>query len=82
MNALIHKELTQDDIDMYFYYRRKGIHTGFFEQYFIALKKTRTTFEAFSNVNDEYFELFGEYKYSCMHSFRVQLKKYLIKSKK
>jgi hypothetical protein len=33
--------------------------------------------EAFRSTNQEFFDLFGEYKYSTINSFRNQLKKYL-----
>ncbi|QLE02896.1 hypothetical protein HX109_15455 [Galbibacter sp. BG1] len=79
MNVLTHKELTQDDIDLYFYYRQKGIRTGFFQRYFKKLNNTKTNFEAFIETNEEYFTLFGEYRYSCVQSFRNNLKKYLEK---
>ncbi|MDH7444664.1 hypothetical protein [Aquimarina sp. 2201CG14-23] len=79
MNILTHKELTQDDLDMYFYYRKHGINKGYFLRYFDQLKNCRTAFEAYNNVNDEYFDLFGEYKYSSIRSFRNSLKIYLAK---
>ena len=77
MTQLTHKELTQDDIDLYFFYRHHGLHAAFFKRYFSALPKQRTNAEAFNYVNDEYFTLFSEYKYSCYRSFSINLKKYL-----
>ena len=77
MSNLSHKQLTQDDIDMYFYYRKNGLNKGFYDRYFSLLKTARTTVEAFNAANDEYFELFGEYKYSSIYSFRKTLKRYL-----
>lgn len=77
MNQLSHKELTQDDLDMYFFYKMHGINSGYFHRYFHHLKKSRTTVEAFNATNDEFFELFGEWKYSCIRSFRISLKNHL-----
>ena len=79
MNTLSHKELTQDDIDMYFFYRHNGVKKAFFLRYFEKLKTARNTVEAFLSVNEEYFELFSEYRYSSIYSFRNQLRKYLQK---
>ncbi len=76
MNVLSHKELTQDDLNLYWYYRKHGIHKAYFLRYFGMLKNSRTMIEAFNSVNDEYFDLFGEYKYSCIRSFRRSLKNY------
>ncbi len=77
MNVLSHKEITQDDINLYWYYRKNGINKAYFLRYFEKLKKSRTTIEAFHQVNDEFFDLFGEYKYSSIRSFRNSLKIYL-----
>lgn len=77
MNQISHKELTQDDVDLYFFYRKHGINDGFFHRYFHHLKGSETTVEAFRTTNMEYFDLFGEAKYSTINSFRNQLKKYI-----
>ena len=79
MNTLSHKKITQDDINLYWYYRKHGINRAYFLRYFEKLKKSRTTIEAFNSVNEEFFDLFGEYKYSCVRSFRNSLKIYLRK---
>ena len=79
MHHLSHKELTQDDLDMYYYYRKHGIKGAFFNRYFEKLKVTRTAVEAFTVTNEEYFELFSEYKYSSIRSFRLALNNYLRK---
>ena len=42
---------------------------GFLHEYFERLKSSRTQLEAFNQVNDLYFELFGEFRYSSYHSF-------------
>lgn len=77
MNVFEHKELTQDDIDMYFFYRKNGINNGFFTRYFSLLRGARTYIEAFNRANDEFFTLFSEYRYSTYDSFRKQLKKHI-----
>lgn len=77
MNQITHKELTQQEVDLYFFYRKNTIYEGFFLRYFYYLPKSRTSIEAFNSTNDEYFDLFGEFKYSCMRSFRKCLKDYL-----
>ena len=74
MNHLTHKELTQDDLGLYFFYRHHGLHKGFFQRYFNLLPKARTNVEAFNLVNEEYFTLFSEHKYSSYNSFGINLK--------
>lgn len=76
MNHIHHKELTQQDVDLYFYYRQHGIHKAFFNRYFAALPKSRTNVEAFNQANDEYYMLFSDYKYASYDSFRTNLKRY------
>ena len=56
--------------------KQLGSSKGFFERYFYHLRKSRTNTEAFLKTNEEYFELFGEYKYSSFHSFRKVLQRY------
>jgi len=77
MNHIKHEEITQEDVDLYFFYRRNGIQEGFFLRYFAHLKQARTTVEAFKGANDEFFSLFGELRYNSIASFRNQLRKYL-----
>ena len=48
---------------------------GFFKCYFSLLKVCKTDVEAFNKINDEYFELFGVYRYSDWDAFR-NAKKY------
>ena len=71
--------LSEFEVKMYCFYRRTGIKGGFFERYFHHQKEARTNFEAFNTTNDEFFELFGEFKYSNHSSFRVALKNHLKK---
>ena len=48
----------------------------FFVYYFSKLSEFGSNKSCFDSVNDLYFDLFGEYKYSDYASFRVQLTKY------
>lgn len=54
---------------------------GFIELYFEALKNPdcRTRPEAFNQVNERFFDLVGEYRYTTWDSFRVQLSRELKK---
>lgn len=56
--------------------RKIGTRAGFFDYYFKKLKTARTQIEAFNEVNDKYFEIFGEYKYGGWSSFRNQIARY------
>lgn len=73
MNIIKHEKLTQEDVELYFFYRINGVKQAYFERYFYYLPISVTMAEAFDRVNQEYFELFGEYKYSCIRSFRAAL---------
>jgi hypothetical protein len=50
--------------------RELGNTTGFFQAYFASLKEYRTNVLAFEALNEEYFSLFGEYRYKDYQSFR------------
>lgn len=49
--------------------RQLATTTGFYEYYFKQLKHHRTNFDCFNYVNDLYFNIFGEYRYSSYNSF-------------
>ena len=49
--------------------RQLATSTGFYEYYFKQLKYHRTNIECFNKVNEAYFEIFGEYRYSDYRSF-------------
>lgn len=49
--------------------RQLATPTGFYEYYFKQLKHHQTNMECFNHVNDLYFEIFGEYRYSSYYSF-------------
>jgi hypothetical protein len=55
--------------------RKLATSSGFFEYYFSILKKFKTQCSCFHEVNDMYFNFFGEYKYSDYNSFRNTLKR-------
>lgn len=67
------KEITAENTLM----RLLGTRQGFFDYYFQELgamqgkrPKHRTNVECFNYCNDTYFELFGEYKYSNVQTFK------------
>ena len=49
--------------------KKLATHVGFYNYFFEMLKTSKTNLEAFNRANDQYFEFFGEYKYSCYRSF-------------
>lgn len=57
--------------------RTLGTNQGFFQHYFEQLRNHRTQIECFNSVNEQYFDFFGEYRYSCYNSFRRQLRRSL-----
>ena len=54
--------------------REIGTTNGFYQAYYKLLPKTKTYVEAFNQLNDEYHELFGVYRYSSYNTFRKRLK--------
>jgi hypothetical protein len=60
--------------------RKLATKQGFFKYYFEQLKyqdKYKSNKEAFEAVNDLYFSLFGQYRYSSWQSFANQINKSL-----
>lgn len=55
--------------------RKLGTKLGFFQHYFDNLKRHRTQNECFNEVNELYFDLFGEWRYDNYDSFRKQFNK-------
>jgi DNA-binding GntR family transcriptional regulator len=47
---------------------------GFSKAYFALLKNSKTDVEAFNTLNEEYHELFGQYRYSSWDAFRNSMK--------
>lgn len=50
--------------------------SGFFEFYFEQLKVAKTNVEAFELANNQYFELFGSFKYVSETAFRHSLRRF------
>lgn len=42
----------------------------FFKQYFLECKNYKTNKDAFDAVNEEYYNYFGQYRYSDFHTFK------------
>lgn len=66
----------REDLD---FARTAGSSQGFFELYFKSLPDARTNKEAFEQLNEKYYEVFGEYKYQNLNSFKKVLSRYLKK---
>lgn len=54
---------------------------GFFDYYFAECKNHKTNHAAFDTVNELYFDLFGEYRYSDYNTFKVATNYYNNKKK-
>lgn len=50
--------------------RQLATSEGFFKYFFQQLSKYPTQVECFNAINDTYFDLFGDYRYSDYVSFR------------
>ncbi|MCO6149075.1 hypothetical protein [Flavobacterium sp. NRK1] len=50
--------------------RQLGTLDGFFTAVFNMVKHSRTNEEAFNAVNDQYFEIWGQYRFSDFESYR------------
>lgn len=50
--------------------RELSSRKGFYAAYFVALKTAKSNKEAFDNVNEVYYDLFGNYRYSDWNSFK------------
>lgn len=59
--------------------RKMATTKGFYDAYFKALQFERTNTDAFNKINDEYFDLFGIYRYSSYDVFRNSTKNLLRK---
>lgn len=51
---------------------------GFYNRFFCHLKESKTNDEAFEKTNNEYYELFGVFRYSDYQSFK-QIVRYHLK---
>lgn len=59
--------------------RKLGTAPGFFAYYYDQLPKHKTRIETFNHVNETYFELFGQYRFSSHSSFLNSLNLHLKK---
>lgn len=50
--------------------RQLATPSGFFEYFFKQLPQHNTQVECFNAINETYFDLFGEYRYSSYYTFR------------
>ena len=48
-----------------------GSKNGFLEAFFRKLPNAETRNEAFNDLNEEYYEIFGEYRFTSYDSFRA-----------
>ncbi len=48
---------------------------GFIELYFADLPQKKTCLECFNQLNEKYYQITGEYRYSNFNSFNNQLSK-------
>lgn len=48
-----------------------GSKNGFLEAFYRKLSTANTRNDAFNAVNEEYFEIFGEYRFTNYNSFRA-----------
>lgn len=58
-----------------------GTRDGFFRQYFNNLSTCATGLEAYNKISEQYFDIYGEYRYNDYSSFRSQKSKYYKKAK-
>lgn len=50
--------------------KKLATREGFFAAYFLECKNQKTNKEAFDSINDQYHELFGQYRYADYSSFK------------
>lgn len=58
--------------------RKLSTFNGFYNEFFKTLKECKTREEAFEKLNDEFYELFGIFKYKDYQSFK-QIVRYHLK---
>lgn len=77
MKNQILQELTPDELRIYINTLEKETEImqklatakGFYDEYFKALKNVKYNYEAFNLINERYFNVFGQYRYSDYSSF-------------
>ena len=50
--------------------KKLATRDGFFAAYFLECKNQKTNKEAFEKINDQYKDLFGQYRYADHDSFK------------
>lgn len=50
--------------------KKLATREGFFKEYFLECKNHKTNAAAFESINDQYHELFGQYRYADHDSFK------------
>jgi hypothetical protein len=50
--------------------RKFSTTKGFYDEYFIKLRTAKSNTEAFNQVNEDYYGLFGHYRYSDWNTFK------------
>jgi hypothetical protein len=61
--------------------QKLGTTKGFYLFYFDHLSKFQTQIECFEHVNELYYKIFKQHKYSSYNSFRRYLKQHLFNKK-
>ena len=61
--------------------RELSTTANFFKYYFTQLQQHKSNSSCFDCVNEEYYELFGRYRYSDYAAFRVAMNYYNQKNK-
>jgi hypothetical protein len=59
--------------------KKLSTFTGFYSEFFNSLKESKTHEEAFEKLNEEFFQLFGFYKYNSHDSFKHVVRYHLKK---
>ena len=59
--------------------RKLTTFDGFYNEFFQTLKTCKTREEAFDNINNEFYELFGIFKYKDYQSFKTIVRYHLKK---
>jgi hypothetical protein len=62
--------------------KQLGTRKGFFDHYFKLLPIAKTNEDAFHQVNNTYFDLFGKFMFTNNEAFRKSLKRYYQNQKK
>jgi hypothetical protein len=62
--------------------RKLSTVDGFFIYYFSQCPVHKTNIEAFNAVNQKYFDLFGEFRYSDIDSFKKMIRYHTKKTQK